>query len=44
MLLHDPTSTRTDPEYIQQALEVLRPVVSDSEWSAKQFELGAAGP
>jgi hypothetical protein len=35
---------RTDPEYVEQALEILRPVVAESQWSAETFRLGAAGP
>lgn len=29
---------------MEQALEILRPVVAESQWSAEMFQLGAAGP
>lgn len=42
--LHDPSSTRTDADYIDHALNILQPVAAESQWSAEIFQLGATEP
>ena len=42
--LHDPSSSRNDPEYLVRASNILESVAEESQWSAEMFQLGAAGP
>jgi hypothetical protein len=34
IILHDPTSTRTDKDHFDFAMEVLKPVVDDMSWAS----------